>query len=189
MFTVTTLPMPDSSGAAVQFAKEITRERQRAWLLRSLSQEVSVTNAELVATVDRLHTTQAQLVQAEKLSAIGQLVAGVTHELNNPLTSVIGYAQLVHEEMAANPKLAAETGGLMDDVTRILLESERAARIVRSLLTFARQQTAEREAHDIADLCRRVANLRAYDSRLKGIEVVTQLTDDLPPVYIARGQL
>ena len=189
IFTVTTLPVPDASGAAVQFAKEITRERQRARQLRSLSQEVSATNAELVATVDRLHTTQAQLVQAEKLSAIGQLVAGVAHELNNPLTSVIGYAQLVHEEMAANPKLAAETGGLMDDVTRILSESERAARIVRSLLTFARQQTAEREEHDIADLCRRVADLRAYDSRLKGIEVVTQFTDDLPPLYIDGGQL
>ncbi|MDA1307540.1 MAG: response regulator, partial [Acidobacteria bacterium] len=70
IFAVTTLPVPDASGAAVLFAKEMTEERARARQLRTLSQEVSATNAELVATVGRLRSTQAQLVQAEKLSAI-----------------------------------------------------------------------------------------------------------------------
>jgi len=189
IFAVTTLPVPDASGAAVQFAKEMTEERQRARQLRTLSQEVSATNAELVATVDRLRTTQAQLVQAEKLSAIGQLVAGVAHELNNPLTSVIGFAQLVHADLAASPAVAGDHDGLMGDVSRILSESERAARIVRNLLTFARGQTAERTQHDIADLCARVAELRAYDSRVNGIEIVTHIADGLPAVYVDGGQL
>lgn len=189
IFQVTTLPVPDASGSAVQFAKEMTAERQRERQLRTLSSEVSATNAELVATVDRLRSTQAQLVQAEKMSAIGQLVAGVAHELNNPLTSVIGYAQLVHEEVASKPALLAAGQGLLDDVARIVSESDRAARIVRNLLTFARRQTAERTRHDIADLCDRVVDLRAYDSRLRGIEVVTEYADGLPPVFVDGGQV
>jgi two-component system NtrC family sensor kinase len=189
IFAVTTLPVPDAAGAAVQFAKEMTEERQRARQLRTLSSEVSLTNAELTATVDRLRSTQAQLVQAEKMSAIGQLVAGVAHELNNPLTSVIGYAQLVQEEVASKPALAAAGQGLLDDVARIVSESDRAARIVRNLLTFARRQTAERSRHDIIDLCDRVVDLRAYDSRLKSIEVITQYADGLPPVFVDGGQL
>lgn len=190
IFSVTTLPVPgDATGAAVQFAKEMTEERQRARQMRTLTQEVSATNAELVDTLDRLRSTQAQLVQAEKLSAIGQLVAGVAHELNNPLTSVIGYAQLVHGAVEGNPALATHASGLMDDVSRILSESDRAARIVRNLLTFARQQTAERSQNDIADLCGRVVDLRAYDLRLKGIEVVTRFAPGLPPVYVDGGQV
>ena len=82
-----------------QIAKNVTLEIQNARRMRQMSDELAAANSRLVATVDRLKATQAQLLQAEKLSAIGQLVAGVAHELNNPLTSVIGYAQLLQEEL------------------------------------------------------------------------------------------
>ena len=189
IFAVTTLPVTGPSGAVVQFGKEVTEERRRAAQLRELSQELRSTNTELVSTLDRLRSTQAQLVQSEKLSAIGLLVAGVAHELNNPLTSIIGYAQLVNDELAKRPDLADAATTLSEDVSRILTESERAASIVRNLLTFARRQTSERERQDLADLCARVVQLRAYDFRLKEIEVVTRFAADLPPVHADGGQI
>jgi two-component system NtrC family sensor kinase len=189
IFAVTTLPVTGRSGTVVQFGKEVTEERRRAARLRELSQELRSTNTELVSTLDRLRSTQAQLVQSEKLSAIGLLVAGVAHELNNPLTSIVGYAQLVNEELEARPELARPRGGLIADVGRILTESERAAKIVRNLLTFARRQTSERVRQDLADLCERVVQLRAYDFRLRGIELLTQFADDLPPVFADGGQI
>jgi signal transduction histidine kinase len=167
----------------------VTEERQQARRLRDLSQELSATNSELVSTLDRLRSTQAQLVQSEKLSAIGQLVAGVAHELNNPLTSIIGYAQLVHEELTAAPAALANAEGLSADVARILSESERAARIVRNLLTFARRQNSERSRQDVVDLCMRVIALRVYDLKIKNVDVVVDLPADLPPVYADSGQI
>lgn len=189
IFAVTTLPVPDAAGAAVQFAKEMTEERRQARQLRTLSQEVSAANAELVSTLDRLRNTQAQLVQAEKLSAIGQLVAGVAHELNNPLTSVIGYAQLVDDQIRMKPALATASQGLLDDLSRIVSESDRAARIVRNLLTFARRQGAERSRQNLAELIARVVELRAYDARINGIEVEMDVAPDLPAASVDGGQI
>ena len=189
IFAVTTLPVTGEAGAVVQFAKEVTEERERARRLAELSQELTSTNVELVSTLERLRSTQVQLVQSEKLSAIGQLVAGVAHELNNPLTSIIGYAQLVHEELASRPELAARVDGLSDDVSRILSESERAAGIVRNLLTFARRQGADRTRQLVPELCARVAHMRAYDLRVQGVDLVTDVRPDLPPVYVDNSQI
>ena len=91
--------------------KNVTEEIASARRLRQMSDELATANGRLVATLEQLKSTQAQLLQAEKLSAIGQLVAGVAHELNNPLTSVIGYAQLLEEELRDRRRARAPSAG------------------------------------------------------------------------------
>ena len=193
IFSVTTCPVQDvADGAAiVQVAKDVTLEIQNARRLLHMSDELAGANARLLATVERLKATQAQLLQAEKLSAIGQLVAGVAHELNNPLTSVIGYAQLLQEEIsssaAASEPRVPDT--LAHDLRRIAEESERAAKIVRNLLAFARRQSAARAEQDIAEVVTRVLSLRAYEFRLNAVELETSFEPGLPPVLGDGGQL
>jgi two-component system NtrC family sensor kinase len=193
IFSVTTCPVLEASGGAaiVQIAKNVTREIQSARRMQQMSDELAATNGRLVATVERLKATQAQLLQAEKLSAIGQLVAGVAHELNNPLTSVIGYAQLLQQELrevaaGAPPRPSEQLG---QDLRRIAEESERAARIVRNLLAFARRQSAARAAQDVAEVMNRVLALRAYEFRLNAVELHTEFDPGLPPVLGDGGQL
>jgi two-component system NtrC family sensor kinase len=193
IFSVTTFPVGAVSDgvSVVQVAKNVTDEIRSARRLRLMSEELSQANARLIAAVGQLKSAQAQLLQAEKLSAIGQLVAGVAHELNNPLTSVIGYAQLLEQEMldANRPDDLRPPAELAIDLRCIAQESERAARIVRDLLAFARQQTAARAPHDITELATRVLSLRAYEHRLSNIEVRTDFQLDLPPVVADASQL
>jgi two-component system, NtrC family, sensor kinase len=190
IFSVTTFPVAGGHGSAsvVQVAKNVTEDIQSKRQLQQMSDELAQANARSIAALERLKSTQAQLLQAEKLSAIGQLVAGVAHELNNPLTSVIGYAQLLEDELKTATEVRPPSE-LADDLRRIAQESERAARIVRNLLAFARRQAAERAPQDVADLFNRVIALRAYELRLSGIDLVTEFEPTLPAVVADGSQL
>ena len=122
-----------------------------------------------------------QLLQAEKLAALGQTISGVAHELNNPLATILTWA----ERLTARPLDEPTKRGL--DV--ILGESERAARIVRNLLTFARKRQSTRAMVDLNAVVRQTLALRAYEQRVTNILVVEELGADLPQVFADAHQL
>jgi two-component system NtrC family sensor kinase len=124
------------------------------------------------ATIER-EELRRQLGQSQKLEAIGQLVSGVAHELNNPLAAVMAYAQLLlsNDELLSDDRSAVET---------MLHESKRAARIVANLLTFARQHQPERSVTDINQVVKDTMSLRRYSLNERNIALVIDLDDRLP---------
>lgn len=137
--------------------------------------------AELEKMVETLKTTQAQLIQSEKLSAVGQFVAGVAHELNNPLTAVIGFADLL-SSVAADDKNRRH-------LDLIAKSAHRCHKIVQSLLSFARQHAPERKLVGVNGLIDDVLEIMAYDLRTSNITVKREFADGLPSLLVDPHQV
>ncbi len=114
-----------------------------------------------------LRRTQEQLLQSEKMSAVGQLIAGVAHELNNPLTAILGYAQLLESE-GLNERA-------QDYVGKMFKQAQRTHRVVQNLLSFARQRKPERSEVDIRKVLEETLALRDYDLKVNNIAVEKDL--------------
>ena len=147
--------------------------------------EVQAERAELERRValrtEELQKAQETLVHSERLSAVGQLVAGVAHELNNPLTVILGYAGLLLEK---RPDPAERR-----KLDLIAAEAERCKKIVQNLLTFARKQKAEKSRVDLGEVIRRTVSLREYQMRTENIKVELALASDLPAAFADFHQL
>ena len=110
-----------------------------------------------------LRKTQEQLLQSEKMSAVGQLIAGVAHELNNPLTAILGYAQLLESE-GLNSRA-------QDFVSKLFKQAQRTHRVVQNLLSFARQRKPQRDEVDIRRVLEETIALRDYDLKSNNIKL------------------
>ena len=130
---------------------------------------------------DQTRDLYHQLLQAEKLAALGQTISGVAHELNNPLATILTWAErLSQRPMDDKAKRGLET---------ILSESERAAKIVRNLLTFARKRQSTRAMVDLNHVVRETLALRSYEQRITNITIVDALASGLPQVFADAHQI
>ena len=123
-----------------------------------------------------LRKTQEQLLQSEKMSAVGQLIAGVAHELNNPLTAILGYAQLLESEGLNNRA--------QDYVSKLFKQAQRTHRVVQNLLSFARQRKPQRDEVDIRKILDETLALRDYDLKINNIGVERDLPSE-PAMVVA----
>jgi PAS domain S-box-containing protein len=121
-----------------------------------------------------LRRTQEQLLQSEKMSAVGQLISGVAHELNNPLTAILGYAQLL--EGAGLDSTSA------DYVRKLFKQAQRTHRVVQNLLSFARQRKPQKQEVDLRKVLEESLTLREYDLKVNNVSLEREIPDDLPSV-------
>ena len=174
---LTVRPIRDNEGTVVEsrsMAVDIT-ERKKA-------QDERIAYAEkLERAIRELEATQQQLVQSTKMAAIGELVSGVAHELNNPLTAVWGTSQLIMRRDIDK--------ALHDDLTVIHQEASRAVKIVQNLLSFARNHKPEKQLDSVNDVLEKAIELRRYEMGVNGIELSTELQSDMTQTWFDTHQM
>jgi signal transduction histidine kinase len=134
-------------------------------------------------SIDNLKRLQTQFVQSEKLASIGQLVGGAAHEINNPLTAILGYSDL----LADDPAMGERARGLAEKIRE---QARRTKTLVNNLLSFARQVPSEQRATlDINTVVNTAAQFRRFDLRGKNIRIDVQATTGIPEVRADMNQM
>jgi|SRR5581483_11989730 len=136
--------------------------------------------ADLAVAVE-IKALHRQLVWSEKLAALGQLVAGVAHELNNPLAVIMGYSELLTDTVTSSRE--------RDQLEKVINESRRMKRIIENLLRFSRQSSRESSASQLAPVLQEILALRDYSLRTRNVQVETELSSNLPSVAINEDEM
>ncbi len=191
MFHGTNEPVPNCPHRKTMETKEPSREE---FFEPHLGIHVEITtapifnkNGEVAASVHVVRDIterkqmEAQLMVTDRLASVGELASGIAHELNNPLTSVIGFSQLLLErDMPEDIK---------EDIETVHREAQRAAEVIKNLLTFARKHSPTKQPVNINEVIGKVLELRAYEQKVNNIQVNTRLAPDLPEVMADYFQL
>jgi signal transduction histidine kinase len=140
--------------------------------------EMLATDIALAVELQSLH---AQLVCSEKLAALGQLLAGVAHELNNPLAAIMGYGELINEAIAA-PKAR-------DQLANLVSEARRMNRIIDNLLRFSRHGERDKQVAQLSPVVQQVLALREYYTRTRNLRVELDIAADLPFLAVSEDEI
>lgn len=155
----------------IPFADQVAVALENARLYSDLQQQM-----------EELKSTQAQLVQSAKLAAVGEMAAGVAHELNNPLTSVLGYAEIAMSEMPPGDPHRK-------DLEQIISEALRAHEIVRNLLNFSRQTGPLRQSTDLNQILHQTLAVIRYHLETSGLSIEEDYDAEIGQIYLDPGQI
>jgi len=150
--------------------------------LQATVNQLQLARKELQERITAQRVAESRLVQAGKLAAVGEMAAGIAHELNNPLTTVTGFAELVMDELP-------EGSSARTDLELVLREANRASGVVRRLLDFARQNESVRSRTDPNEIVTDVLALVNHLLHTSGVRVTPDLGERLPWISVDRNQI
>ena len=168
----------------VEFTLGTGESRERHFLLSISRHRPLYGRCHTFVTFDEVtewRSRQLQLMEASRLASIGEMVAGIAHEINNPMAAVMGFSQLVLRRNLES--------SVRRDVTKIFEEARRASKIITDLQAFAHTGDASRDYVDAADMVRRVLDFRGYELRVNDIDVVTDLGSVPAIVRVERSKI
>ena len=171
-----------NNGVPVGFlgiARDVTREKE-------LQDRITEANRELTESLQQLKDSQQQLIQAEKLTSLGQLAASIAHEVNNPLSGILMYTQLLIKKLR-NDKL--DSGVALNYLTRMEFELARSTNLIKNLLDFARQSSPKYQNVNLKEIINRSLDLAGHAAELQHVTVINELDPALPDLTADADQL